>query len=229
MKLLAFDIWGDYAYFRRGYTSTSTITFPFPSRTTISGLIAGILGLEKDSYHDIFNEENSKLGLRIINPIKKININLNYINTKEGFLLSDIKSNPRVRVQTEFLKDVKYRIYVSLNDNNLMEELYSNLNEHKSIFTPCLGISECIADFSLVYEELFDLNSINEDNVDINSVVLKSTGDLLVEPGKKYGIVKSPGFMNSERIVSKFLEYYYEENGNPIKIKNCDYYLNLIR
>ena len=224
MKLLAFDIWGDYAYFRRGYTSTSTITFPFPSRTTISGLIAGILGLEKDSYHDIFNEENSKLGLRIINPIKKININLNYINTKEGFLLSDIKSNPRVRVQTEFLKDVKYRIYVSLNDNNLMEELYSNLNEHKSIFTPCLGISECIADFSLVYEELFDLNSINEDNVDINSVVLKSTGDLLIEPRKKYGVVKSPGFMNSDRIVSKFLEYYYEENGNPIKLKNCDFY-----
>ena len=26
MKLLAFDIWGDYGYFRRGYTSTSTIT-----------------------------------------------------------------------------------------------------------------------------------------------------------------------------------------------------------
>ena len=50
-KLLAFDICGDYGYFRRGYTSTSTITFPFPSRTSISGLIAGIIGLEKDSYH----------------------------------------------------------------------------------------------------------------------------------------------------------------------------------
>ena len=223
-KLLAFDIWGDYGYFRRGYTSTSTITFPFPSRTTISGLIAGILGLEKDSYHDIFNEDNSKLGLRILNPIKKLNINLNYINTKEGFLLSDIKSNPRVQVQAEFLKDVKYRIYVSLETNNLMEELYSNLNEHKSIFTPCLGISECIADFSLAYDDIFNLNILNEDNVDINSVILKSTGDLIIEPGKKYGIVKSPGFMNSERIVSKFLEYYYEENGNPIKLKNCDFY-----
>ena len=93
-KLIAFDIWGDYGYFRRGYTSTSTITYPFPSRTTIAGLISGILGLEKDSYHDIFSENNSKLGLRILNPIKKININLNYINTKEGFLLSDI--NPAI-------------------------------------------------------------------------------------------------------------------------------------
>ena len=224
-KLLAFDIWGDYAYFRRGYTSTSTITFPFPSRTTLSGLIAGILGLEKDSYHNIFNDENSKLGLRILNPIKKININLNYINTKEGFLLSDIKSNPRVQVQAEFLKDVKYRIYVSLNDNNLMEELYSNLNEHKAVFTPCLGISECIADFCLAYDDVFNLNSLNDDNVDINSVVLKSMGDLIIESGKKYGIVKSPGFMNSERIVSKFLEFYYEGKGNSIKLKNCDYYL----
>ena len=65
-KLIAFDIWGDYGYFRRGYTSTSTITYPFPSRTTLAGLISGILGLEKDSYHDIFSENNSELGLRIL-------------------------------------------------------------------------------------------------------------------------------------------------------------------
>lgn len=223
-KLLAFDIWGDYAYFRRGYTSTSTITFPFPSRTTIAGLISAILGLEKDSYHDIFNEHNSKLGLRILNPIKKININLNYINTKESIVLSEIKSNPRVQLQAEFLKDVKYRIYVSLESTNLMEELFSNLNEHKSVFTPCLGISECIADFSLLYDDILNLNSSNEHETYINSVILKDSGDLVIESGKKYGSVKSPGFMNSKRVVSKFLEYFYEENGNAIKVKNCDCY-----
>lgn len=224
-KLVAFDIWGDYGYFRRGYTSTSTITYPFPSRTSIAGLISGIIGLEKDTYHEIFNESNSKLGLRILNPIKKININLNYINTKEGFLLSDIKTNPRVQVQAEFLKDVKYRIYVSLDDNQLMEELFSNLNEHKAVFTPCLGISECIADFKLAYDDLIDFKIINENNVSIDSVLLKTTGELVIESGKKYGILKSPGFMNSERVVSKFLEYYYEENGNSIKIKNGDFCL----
>lgn len=224
-KIIAFDIWGDYAYFRRGYTSTSTITYPFPSRTTIAGLISGIVGLEKDSYHEIFNEENSKIGLRILNPIKKININLNYINTKEGFLLSDIKKNPRVQVQAEFLKDVKYRIFVSLDDKQLMEELYYNLSEHKSVFTPCLGISECIADFKLAYEDMFDLTLISEKDVYIDSIILKDSSNLIIETEKKYGIVKSPGFMNSERIVNKFLEYYYEENGKPIKIKNGDFYL----
>lgn len=224
-KIIAFDIWGDYAYFRRGYTSTSTITYPFPSRTTISGLISGIVGLEKDSYHEIFNEKNSKIGLRILNPIKKININLNYINTKEGFLLSDIKKNPRVQVQAEFLKDVKYRIFISLNNKQLMEELYYNLSEHKSVFTPCLGISECVADFKLAYEDMFDLTLISEKDVYIDSIILKNSSNLIIETEKKYGIVKSPGFMNSERIVNKFLEYYYEENGKPIKIKNGDFYL----
>lgn len=224
-KLIAFDIWGDYAYFRRGYTSTSTISYPFPPRTTISGLISGILGLEKDSYHDIFNEKNSKIGLRILNPIKKININLNYINTKEGFILSDIKNNPRVQVQAEFLKDVKYRIYVSLNDKKIIDELYSNLHQHKSVYTPCLGISECIADFKLAYDEIFDLNIVEGNDVNINSVILKNKHDLIIEPKKRYGVVKSPGFMDSNRIVSKFIEYYYEKNGSSIKIKNGRYYL----
>lgn len=223
-KLLAFDIWGDYAYFRRGYTSTSTISYPFPSRTTIAGLVSGILGLEKDSYHEYFNENNSKLSLRILNPIKKININLNYINTKEGFLLSDIKKNPRVQVQAEFLKDVKYRIYVSLNEKQLMEDLFSLLSEHKSIYTPCLGISECIANFNLVYDDLIKVNKENGSNIDIHSILLKNNHNILIEPKKKYGVVKSPGFMDENRIVHKFLEYYYEENGKTIKIEQGDYY-----
>ena len=224
-KLLAFDIWGDYAYFRRGYTSTSTISYPFPSRTTISGLISGILGLEKDTYHDIFSPDNSKLGLRILNPIKKININLNYINTKDNrFLLSDIKENPRVQVQAEFLKDVKYRVYVSLSDNNLMNNLFYLLKEHKSIYTPCLGITECLANFCLVYDDFIPLDKHFGENVDIDSIFLKNDFNIVIEPKRKYGVVKSPGFMNSDRVVSEFLEFFYEENGNPIKIESGEYY-----
>ena len=224
-KLLAFDIWGDYAYFRRGYTSTSTLSYPFPSRTTIAGLISGILGLEKDTYHDFFCFDNSKLGLRILNPIKKINLNLNYINTKDNkFLLSDINENPRVRVPTEFLKDVKFRIYVSLSDTKLMEELFSLLNEHKSVYTPCLGISECLANFNLVYDDYIPLNKEFGENINIDSILLKDQHNIIIESGKKYGVVKSPGFMNSDRVVYKFLEYFYEENANPIKIESGEYY-----
>lgn len=224
-RLLAFDIWGDYGYFRRGYTTTSTISYPFPSRTTISGLISAILGLERDSYYDIFDEDNSKIGIGILNPIKKVNINLNYLNTKSnnGFRLAYNNDSKRVRVSAQFLKNPKYRIYVSLTDKKLMESLFTLLNEHKSIYTPYLGISECLANFELVGNDFFNIKKQYANKIDINSVVLKNDS-ILIERNKQYGLIRSPGFINSERIVTKFIDYYYEKRGDSIKLSDAYYY-----
>jgi CRISPR-associated protein Cas5h len=222
-KAIVFDIWANHAYFRKGFTATSTLSYPFPSRTTIAGLVAGILGLERDSYYDLFSKDSSKISLRILNPIKKFRINLNYINTKEGFLLSDIKKGKRTQVQAEFLKDVKYRIYLSLKDTEIMNQLFDLISNHKSVYTPALGISECLANFSLVGDDFFTITEVEGiDSVEINSVVPENS-EIIIESGKKYGIIKSPGFMNNERVVTDYLEYYYEENGKPIKIANSNY------
>ena len=225
-KLLAFDIWGDYAYFRRGYTATSTLSFPFPSRTTVSGLISSILGIKRDSYYDIFNAQNSKIGINILNPIKKVRFNLNYINTKLGYHLWDIKDQDslRTQVRVEFLKDPKYRIYVSLNDNKLMDDLFELLYNHQSIYTPYLGISECIANFQLVGDDFFNVNKEMGENIQIDSILLKNESKIIIEPNKKYGLIKSPGFMSSERVVTQYLEHYFEEKGNSIKISEGEYY-----
>lgn len=226
-KALVFDIWGNHAYFRKGFTATSTLSYPFPSRTTIAGLISGIIGFPRDSYYELFNESNSRVSLRILNPIKKFRMNLNYINTKEGFLLSDIKSQgKRTQVQAEFLKDVKYRVYLSLDDNKIMNDLLELLSNHKSVYTPCLGVSECFANFKLIGDGFSIIEKITSDVNDIvliDSVVPIDT-KIIIEPGKKYGMIKSPGFMNDDRVVTSYIEYYYEENGNPIKISNADYF-----
>lgn len=228
---LVFDIWSSYAYFRKGYTATSTLTYPFPSRTTISGLISAILGFEKNSYSDIFNEENSKISLRILNPIKKFRLNLNYINTKEGFILSDIKSaGKRTQIQAEFLKDVKYRIYLSLEDQKIMEDLLELLYNHKSIYTPYLGISECLANFQMIGDDFIPIEeakinvSVSEGGGIFIDSVVPQNNKIIIEPKKKYGVIKSPQFMNQDRIVTSYIEHYYEENGKPIKIDSSEYF-----
>ena len=225
-KVLTFDIWGDYGYFRRGYTTTSTISYPLPSRTTIAGLISAILGLDRDSYYEIFNKENSKIGLRILNPIEKVRFNLNYINTKEGFILRDIKGQgKRSQVQAEFVKNPKYRIYISLNDDDLMFNLYNLLLNHKSIYTPYLGISECIANFKLNSLDFIKLNEKKGENIYINSIIpKKETNNIIIESNKKYGLVKTPSFFNNQRVVQEFTEFYYEEKGENIKLESCNYY-----
>ena len=131
-KVLVFDIWGDYAHFRKIETTTSPLTYSIPTRTALAGLIAAILGLERDSYYDLFSEENSALGLRILYPIKKVRMNLNLIETStEPFFALWGKKNPRTIIPFEFVKQPEYRIYVWLKKVEVYEKLKHLLQNHK--------------------------------------------------------------------------------------------------
>lgn len=218
-RAIVFDLWGDYGYFRRGYTTTSTLSYPFPSRTTLAGIVSGILGYDRDSYYDVFGPKNSAFALQIINPIQKMRINLNLIDTKTGFILSDNKGQ-RTQLPAEFLKDIKYRIWLWLDDDSVMEDFFALLSSHKSVYTPYLGISECLANMCLVKENFIEPNeiSVSEEYLRVNSVVPTEKAKIKIEPGKKYGSIKSPAFINSERVVEGFQEFYYEENGEDMLI-----------
>jgi len=226
MKFLVFDIWGDLAHFRRGYTTTSPLTYPFPPRTVISGIIAAILGLKRDSYYEILNSKNTLFGLQILNPIKKIKINQNLIDTKTGFFLWDNKGQ-RTQIPFEYLKEPKYRIFANLKNTNLFENLINLLSMHKTIYTIYLGISECIANFKFV--GVFDSSKIERKDISVNSIIefnnLKNF-EIVLEEEKNYGKIKMPGDFNKERIVTKFNEFIYEENAKNIRIKaqNIIYY-----
>ena len=224
-RVLVFDVWGDYAHFRRGYTTTSPLTYPFPSRTTLAGLISAILGLPRDSYYKLFGKDNSAFALQILNPIRKIKITQNLIDTKTGFYLWDNKGQ-RTQIPFEFIKEPKYRVYAWLSDQKF-DDLIKLIKEHKSVYTPYLGISECIANFEIFKDGMFEVEKkrVNGEEVEIHSIIKKgAVKKIKLEKGKKYGIVKVPGFMNKDRSVSKYLEFYYEEDGKPLKITEGEYY-----
>ena len=225
-RVLVFDVWGDYAHFRRGYTTTSPLTYPFPSRTTLAGLISAILGLPRDSYYKLFGKDNSAFALQILNPIRKIKITQNLIDTKTGFYLWDNKGQ-RTQIPFEFIKKPKYRVYAWLSDQKF-DDLIKLIKGHNSVYTPYLGISECIANFEIFGEGVFEVEKKRVDGgegVEIYSIIEKGKAKVRGgERGKKYGIVKVPGFMNQDRSVSKYMEFYYEEDGKPLKITEGEYY-----
>jgi len=230
-EVLVFDVWSDYAHFRRGYTTTSPLTYPFPSRTTLAGLLAAILGLPRDGYYELFGKDNSAFALQILEPIKKIKITLNLIDTRHGLTHWEIQKKnqmPRTQIPFEFIKNPRYRLYVWLKDLEKFEELKNLVKEHKSVYTPYLGISECLANFEIVKDGIFEVerSSVSgTSEVEIHSIIKK--GSVKVkggERGKKYGVVKVPGFMNEDRAVMEYLEFYYEEDGKPLKITEGVYY-----
>jgi len=228
-ELLVFDIWGDFAHFRRGYTTTSALSYPFPPKSTLIGIIAAILGLpnkknEEDNYCKVLSSENIKLSLRIINPIKKIIIKENFIDTKHGLTHWEIQRKnqpPRTQIPLEFIKNPYYRVYVWIG--NMYSKRLKELIENKQTFyTPYFGISECLANLKFVKQftkEKIKTIKKTKDFCEIDSIIPLNAvkEDFIIEENIPYGSVKIPIFIDEERIVEGYQEFIFNIDGNSIK------------
>ncbi len=221
MKILVFDLYGDYAHFRKYYTTTSPLTFSFPPPPTIAGILGAIYGAPKKENLKIFGYDCCQVALRILNPVKKMRMGVNLINTKDNkyFLLLKAKNHePRTQIRTEFLKLPSYRIYVMHKDEKTFKELAEFIKMHKSFYTVSLGLSELLANFNFV--GLYDYKEIKNFETYINTVIPLSrlTGrGIIVEPDKKYFKEKIPIKMNLDRVVEIYGDVVYEPDGKPIR------------
>lgn len=228
-KVLVFDVWGDFAHFRRIETTTSPLTYPFPTGTNISGLVAAIVGLERDSYYEKFSRSDFTFGIRLLNPVKKTRINLTFINTSHGYCLWDIMRKgfpPRTLIPLELVRNPKYRIFLQLESSlaDIQEKLRKCLKEHETVFTPYLGITELISNFEFIGEFESKLSKV-EGEEDIHSILRIDNAGIVPEEGKRYGRETVPLYMDGSRRVLEYGEVIYEFNGRSIKISKgfyCD-------
>ncbi len=218
-KILKFKIWGDYAHFKKFYTTTSPLTFEFPPPPTIIGIISAIIGLDKNEYLEHFqNPDEFKIALSIQNPIKKVRWTQNLIDTKHHFWR--IKNRTQIRI--EFLKDSAYVIYFSHKDDNIFNLLKSNLENHKSVYSVSLGLSELLANFKLI-DKIEIEDSKSDDWIMIDSVLpcsyLKDDDSVDFEVSREIFKVNFPILMQPNRVVNKREDILFERNGKPIKCK----------
>ena len=221
MRTIAFDIWGDYAHFRVFWSTSSPLTFSFIPPPTIFGIIGAFLGLDKNQndYLKILTNANCKVGLEIRNPIRKVRMGMNIINTK-GKKFSLDNANPRTQLKYEFVRFPRYRIFVSMEDEQLMKQLSDSLRHHKSFYTISLGLSELLADFAFVDE--FDVQKVtNYDKTEIRTVlntkfIDKSNIELSEGLFLKKETVHTQ--MDYNRIVSRYDDFIYDNYCKPIKV-----------
>jgi len=223
-EVLVFDVWGDYAHFRRIETTTSPLTYLIPTGTSLVGLISAIIGLERDSYYEHFSPESTEFAIRIVNPVKKIRMNLSLIDTKKGFFLWDIKENPRTLIPFEFLKEPKYRIYFWTEHNELYRKLKRCLERHQSVYTPYLGITGLIANFEYINEYDIKAPQKVKESVEIHSVIRRNKAKMIIEEGKRYGLERIPIYMNRDRVVKEYADVFLEVNANSLKIVDGEYF-----
>jgi len=226
-RMLIFDLKGTWAHFRKVYTTSSSLTYAFPPRTTVTGLVAGILGRPRNSYYEEFSIERCRVALSIRIPSRRIIQTVNYIRTKSPSEF--IGSGGPTQIPLEFLvpaqeeQNLCFRVYFWHENPDLMGELQSLLSQGKSVFPPYLGITECPGTATLVDAVSVELHPEGTNSPKPIATVLPvdqvQPDALHLEDGIQ--IMKEdrvPLEFNAERYLRRIKDFLHERNCRPIRL-----------
>lgn len=232
---IGFDVAADFAHFRKVGNNSAKPTYRIPPRTTVAGLLAGILGMPRDSYYDLFEPSSSAVAVVPKEMPHTYTMGITTVNTKADDAIQYRPSDrhwskaaevltpesyieyDRQRDTYEMLVDPVYRIYVGLEDDDIHEELYQRLKESRYHYSPSLGLSECIAEINNV--EMHTVNTVEADAVD--SASFDGSG-VLPTPRVKIRRERAPLYMAADddggRRTTAFgnITYTADEKGLPV-------------
>ncbi|TJX60862.1 type I-B CRISPR-associated protein Cas5 [Soehngenia saccharolytica] len=223
MRILKFKIKGKFAHFRKIYTNSSSLTYGIPPRTTLVGMIAAILGMERDSYYDTFDEKNFIIGLKKQNSTKKIMQTLNYF--KATTINEVIFPKQHTQIPFEILvsesgESIEYEVYLSLSDSNLFEEVSNRIMKKDFYYLPYLGVApfNCDLEYLGIYEG--ELANVDE-FVQVETVVdLGQIKEFKLDDFEgKLSRERMPSQLTNERVLKEIKTYIYEDEGKPLYVK----------
>ncbi|ALA70689.1 CRISPR-associated protein Cas5 [Geobacillus stearothermophilus 10] len=231
MNVLVFDIRADFGHFRQLYSTSSPLTHSFIPPTAFFGLLSAITGVgkEENEYLRVFNHKTTNMAIRLMGPVRKTRVGINYVNTKGNIWVpKQRREGARTQIRVEFLRFPHFRCYVSMNDHERFSYLIDLVRQHKSVYTPCLGLSECLADVQFVAMEDFRfVQGAERKTVSICSVLPRKDVQVLeVEEGKEYRKERVAWEMDPERVVSRYEEVIFEAAGRPILASVPHYWEN---
>lgn len=244
MEILSFTITGKLAHFRKYYANNTALSFSIPPRTTLMGLVAGIMGWPKDSYYDKLSTEHFRFGVRVRTPIKKSFQRLNFLSIKKtGDISKSLDSDFRGRggrIQTPFeivsgfnltKHDVTYQVFLCpLNSENpIYLEIKRHFEKQKPVFNLSLGPANFQA--SLQQVEVITESQIKQiqtdEFVEIHSALPSSHVEELhfkKEDAEQYNFVEEdmmPGefIENYNREVKTMNRLLFSTTDKPLRVK----------
>ncbi len=219
MRVLVFDIWGDFGHFKKFYTTSSPLTFSVPPPTAIYGMLGAILGFQKSEYLKSINHETTNIAIELRNPIKKTRITQNFIDTKNSHSFHLIKT--RTQIKMEFLKDPRYRLYINLKDSSLFDKLIQKTQNQQTHYTLSLGLANLLANF--YYLGVYEAKPVEIANEVATTILAENIKDMDVEIGKSYFKEKLPIHMTPNREVLSYKDVVFEMKGSSLKgeFQNC--------
>lgn len=230
---LSFTLDGPWGHFRRVEGNIVKQTYRVIPRTTVAGVIGAMLGLDRDSYYDLFAPGQSLIAIEPGAELRTMKLPMNTLSTADEHMASlnprgklSIKlpdpSNPRQQHNYEVLVDPSYRIDVWFSDEQRYRELESILDAGKSYYVPSLGLSEYLATVDYHGEYAIESDR-NEEVVRVDSTVPEAVDSIVPDTGTRYQIERTPAFMEADdggRTTSAFVSYAYSPDADALPVRD---------
>lgn len=230
---LSFTLRGPWGHFRRVEGNIVKQTYRIIPRTTVAGLLAAVLGIERNGYYDLFAAGESAIAIEPVTTLRTVNMPMNTLSTAAGNLQS-LNSYGKLSVKLpdpttlrqqhnyEVLVEPAYRIDVALTDDKWYRKLREFLEAGKSHYVPSLGLSEHLAEIEY-HGEFAVGEGLQERQVEIDSAVPDAAEDIVLNVNTRCQIEESPAFMTTDaggRTTTEFTAYTYNPDGGSLTVKN---------
>ncbi|MEN6460139.1 MAG: type I-B CRISPR-associated protein Cas5b [Syntrophomonas sp.] len=217
--VLVFDVKSDLALFRKPYTTTSMISYPFPPPTAVAGLLGAVVGIDHGAADDgkqanYWRElKGVQVAVSIRRPVSWYTTAVNLMKYKN----TNANMGEHIQVKHQMLKNPCFRVYVKGGNN--YTKLKEYLERQEFIYTPCLGPAFTIADINYIGEYSEIENSAPGD---VHTVIPHGEG-MILDVLKSGGVFKEtvPFRMDSNRRSQESVTVYYGQKplqGETVKL-----------
>ncbi len=229
MRMVIFDISGYMAHFRRFYSSVTPLTYHFPPRNTVTGILACILGYDRDSYYESFSRSKSRIAVALRTAVRRFMLPTNYLNTDQISPQKLRGVDNRVPTNMEYLlavppsENVSYRVFVIHEDPLLLDQLARRLIDRRIAYPLSLGPANCLAEANLVYYGEAQVIESDGEEYLVSTVIPQDSivsWPTLVEGVKIILEERLPPDFKEGRMPSGVSgNYVFEAGGKPLRVK----------
>lgn len=233
VQVTCFRLWGRLGHFRRAESAVSALSYPFPPRTVLIGLIGAALGIPKDQAQIVLEP----LQIAVAGKYPLVHWHKAKLRKDPPAMLSwTIKSSQTLDRNTsperatliaqEWLFNPEYTIWVSLPES-YHEEFTQRVIDRRWHFQPCLGLSEMMADMEYIEDLSGEAKAQPLGAYDIESVIPQNKAE--IDTGKildrRLGLnrLNMPRAVSSERVFTH-ATYVLEQDGLAIPVKTAEAY-----
>lgn len=214
MKIISFHLRGKMAHFRKFYSNSSALSYFVPPRTTICGIVAGLLGYERDMYYNDFSIDSFKVAMSSEKPIKKTMQKMNYLMIKSP---NDLNGSQEHHSQTPMelvipqnirAGYIDYKIWMTHKNNSIMDKMEEIFSDKEEIYYKSAGACMALGGaFNLGWIEVEGILEGKEINVTSEKCIFSAI------PVEKVKEIKTEKMLDRRyKILKEELPLEFDEN-----------------